>query len=86
MRSKIDDAKNLNGEILVTKRTDPGWVPLFPNCRGIIVERGSLLSHSAVIARELGVPTIVGVPGGLISKLESEKKLNLTQALGNKDS
>mgnify|MGYP001245177158 CR=1 FL=1 len=79
---KIDDAKNLNGEILVTKRTDPGWVPLFPNCRGIIVERGSLLSHSAVIARELGVPTIVGVPGGLISKLESGKEIELNASLG----
>jgi rifampicin phosphotransferase len=79
---KIEDAKNLNGEILVTKRTDPGWVPLFPNCSGIIVERGSLLSHSAVIARELGVPTIVGVPGGLISKLESGKEIELNASLG----
>ncbi len=77
----IDDAKDMNGEILVTKRTDPGWVPLFPFCGGLIIERGSLLSHSAVIARELGVPTIVGVPSDLLEKLETGMtvELNATQ-------
>jgi rifampicin phosphotransferase len=53
----------LNGEILVTKRTDPGWVPLFPCISGLIVERGSVLSHSAVVAREMGIPTVVGLRG-----------------------
>ena len=47
----------------MTVRTDPGWAPLFPTTSGIIVERGSTLSHSAVVARELGIPAIVGVPG-----------------------
>lgn len=51
----------VNGRILCTARTDPGWAPLFPVARGLIVERGSALSHSAVIARELGLPTVVGV-------------------------
>jgi len=78
----LEDASTMNGEILVTKRTDPGWVPLFPNCKGIIVERGSLLSHSAVIARELGIPTIVGVPGGLIKKLESGMEIELNAGAG----
>ena len=78
----LEDASEMNGEILVTKRTDPGWVPLFPNCKGIIVERGSLLSHSAVIARELGIPTIVGVPGGLIKKLESGMEIELNAGAG----
>lgn len=55
-----DDA-DLNGEILVTKRTDPGWVPLFPSISGLLIERGSVLSHSAVVAREMGIPTIVGL-------------------------
>ena len=49
------------GEILVCYRTDPGWVPLFPAAAAILVERGSLLSHSAVVARELGIPTIVAI-------------------------
>ena len=47
---------------MCTVRTDPGWAPLFPTAGGIIVERGSTLSHSAVVARELGIPAIVGVP------------------------
>jgi pyruvate,water dikinase len=58
-----DDELNLEGQILCTVRTDPGWAPLFPTAGGIIVERGSTLSHSAVVARELGIPAIVNVPG-----------------------
>jgi len=53
----------LQGEILVTPRTDPGWVPLYPSCSGLLVERGSLLSHSAIVAREMGLPAIVGIRG-----------------------
>ena len=51
------------GEILVAERTDPGWVMLFPAASGLLVERGSLLSHSAIVARELGIPAIVAVDG-----------------------
>ncbi len=51
------------GEILVAERTDPGWVMLFPAALGILVERGSLLSHSAIVSRELGIPSIVSIPG-----------------------
>ncbi len=51
------------GTILVAERTDPGWILLFPACAGLVVERGSLLSHSAIVARELGLPAAVSVPG-----------------------
>ncbi|MGE5257765.1 MAG: PEP-utilizing enzyme, partial [Hyphomicrobiales bacterium] len=51
------------GDILVAERTDPGWVMLFPLAAGLIVERGSLLSHSAIVARELGLPTVVALEG-----------------------
>ncbi|MEK7413041.1 MAG: PEP/pyruvate-binding domain-containing protein [Planctomycetota bacterium] len=51
------------GTILVAERTDPGWIMLFPAAAGLVVERGSLLSHSAIVARELGLPAVVGVPG-----------------------
>ena len=51
------------GEILVAERTDPGWIMLFPAAAGLLVERGSLLSHSAIVARELGLPAIVSIPG-----------------------
>jgi pyruvate,water dikinase len=51
------------GEILVAERTDPGWVMLFPAAAGLLVERGSLLSHSAIVAREMGIPAVVAVGG-----------------------
>lgn len=57
------DNLDLNGEILVTARTDPGWVPLYPAISGLLVERGSLLSHSAIVAREMAIPAIVSIPG-----------------------
>lgn len=57
------DELDLNGQILCAERTDPGWAPLFPAAGGILVERGSTLSHSAVVARELGIPAIVNIPG-----------------------
>jgi len=51
------------GEILVAERTDPGWIMLFPSAAGLVVEHGSLLSHSAIVARELGLPAVVSVAG-----------------------
>jgi pyruvate,water dikinase len=50
-----------HGEILVAERTDPGWIMLFPAAAGLLVERGSLLSHSAIVAREMGIPAIVSI-------------------------
>ena len=55
------DAEIRQGEILVAQRTDPGWVMIFPLVTGMIMERGSLLSHSAIVARELSIPAVVGV-------------------------
>jgi pyruvate,water dikinase len=49
------------GEILVARHTDPGWIALFASASAIVVERGSLLSHSAIVARELGIPCVVGL-------------------------
>jgi pyruvate,water dikinase len=51
------------GDVLVAERTDPGWIMLFPSAAGLLVERGSLLSHSAIVAREMGIPAIVSLPG-----------------------
>lgn len=47
--------------ILITRHTDPGWIPIFSYVRGLIVEHGGLLSHAAIVSRELGIPCIVGV-------------------------
>ena len=71
----------LNGEILVAKRTDPGWVPLFPSVSGIIIERGSVLSHSAVVAREMGIPTIVGLRG-ITAKLANGDTVRMNGSTG----
>lgn len=49
------------GDILVTPFTDPGWTPLFVTIKGLITEVGGLMTHGAVIAREYGLPAIVGV-------------------------
>jgi len=52
----------VDGEILIAPMTDPGWVLLMVSAAGIVSERGSLLSHTAIVGRELGIPTVVGVP------------------------
>jgi pyruvate,water dikinase len=48
--------------VLVAEHTDPGWIMIFPSAMGVLVERGSLLSHAAIVARELGIPAIVSIP------------------------
>lgn len=62
----IEDLEKVNdfdsqGKIIVTRMTDPGWVYLLTSAKGIIAEKGSLLSHTAIISRELGIPSIVNV-------------------------
>jgi pyruvate,water dikinase len=51
------------GEILVTPSTDPGWTPLFLTAGGLVMEMGGANSHGAVVAREYGIPAVVGVIG-----------------------
>ena len=57
------DTQVEDGDIVITKSTDPSWVMVFPLLKGLIVEKGSLLSHSAIISREMNIPAIVGVQG-----------------------
>jgi pyruvate,water dikinase len=49
------------GDILVTTCTDPSWTPLFVSIKGLVTEVGGLMTHGAVIAREYGLPAVVGV-------------------------
>lgn len=72
---------DLRGHILVAERTDPGWAPLFPLATGLLVERGSLLSHSAIVAREMGIPAIVAVPE-LLRTLRDGEKVTMDGARG----
>ena len=55
------DADVEAGDILVTAYTDPGWTPLFVAIKGLVTEVGGLMTHGAVIAREYGLPAVVGV-------------------------
>jgi pyruvate,water dikinase len=57
----LENADLENGDILVTSFTDPSWTPLFVSIKGLVTEVGGLMTHGAVIAREYGLPAIVGV-------------------------
>ncbi|MBN1930690.1 MAG: hypothetical protein JW786_03680 [Desulfobacterales bacterium] len=57
-----DEFCNLKqGEILIAHNTDPGWTPLFVTASGVIVEMGGILNHCAIVAREYGIPAVVGI-------------------------
>ncbi|MNI59615.1 Chondramide synthase cmdD [compost metagenome] len=57
----MEEADLEEGDILVTTFTDPSWTPLFVSIKGLVTEVGGLMTHGAVIAREYGLPAVVGV-------------------------
>ncbi len=57
----MEEADLEDGDILVTRFTDPSWTPLFVSIKGLVTEVGGLMTHGAVIAREYGLPAVVGV-------------------------
>lgn len=77
----VSEAAGLEGCIMAAERTDPGWVPLFPISKGILVERGSILSHSAIVAREMGIPAIVGI-NNLLSNLKDGDEVEMNGSTG----
>jgi pyruvate,water dikinase len=60
---KLEEARIEKGDILVAPYTDPAWTPLFPIAAGLVTEVGGLMTHGAVVAREYGIPAVVGVDG-----------------------
>jgi pyruvate,water dikinase len=58
---KLEGSRLERGEILVAPYTDPAWTPLFPLAAGVVTEVGGLMTHGAVVAREYGIPAVVGV-------------------------
>lgn len=64
-RVVLDPARQVleAGEILVAPFTDPGWTPLFVHAKGLVMEVGGLMTHGSVVAREYGLPAVVGVDG-----------------------
>ena len=64
------------GEILVAPFTDPGWTPLFINAAGLVMEIGGLLTHGTVVAREYGIPAVVGITDAT-KKIKSGQKIRV---------
>ena len=77
----LSRAADVTGCILVAERTDPGWGPIFPLAKGVLVERGSVLSHAAILTRELGIPCVVGVKG-LLAAVKDGEEVELDGASG----
>ncbi|GAB2967568.1 phosphoenolpyruvate synthase [Hymenobacter coalescens] len=76
-----EDNLAVAGKIVCALRTDPGWAALFPVCRGVIIEKGSSLSHSVILLRELGIPTIINVPS-LTRRLSSGQQVRMDGGTG----
>ncbi len=81
----IKDVEKINefqpGEILVTEMTDPDWEPIMKIAKGIITEKGGRTCHAAIVARELGIPAIVGVSGAL-EKLKTGDEITIDNSQG----
>ena len=60
LASPEEGDKLQSGEILVTRVTNVGWTPLFPRAAAVVTDVGAPLSHAAIVARELGIPAVVG--------------------------
>ncbi|MEU5862565.1 PEP/pyruvate-binding domain-containing protein [Nonomuraea sp. NPDC047529] len=69
------------GEILVCPSTDPGWTPLFLTAGGLVMEMGGAMSHGAVVAREYGIPAVVGVPDAT-RRVTTGQKITLDGSAG----
>ncbi|WP_424185927.1 PEP-utilizing enzyme [Actinokineospora sp. G85] len=69
------------GEVLVTTVTNIGWTPLFPRAAAVVTDIGAPLSHAAVVARELGVPAVVGC-GDAVARLRTGTRVRVDGAAG----
>jgi pyruvate,water dikinase len=77
-----EDDLDVRGKIVCALRTDPGWVALFPSCKGVLIEKGSALSHSVILLREFGIPTIINIEG-LTKKLSGGETVTMDGTTGH---
>jgi rifampicin phosphotransferase len=77
----FDNKANFNNKILIARQTDPGWTMVFPLVKALVIERGGMLSHAAIVARELGIPCIIGVEGA-ISCIKDDSLIKLDLSTG----
>ena len=76
-----EEARMEAGEILVAPFTDPGWTPLFIHAKGLVLEVGGLLTHGAIVAREYGIPAVVGVDQAT-SKIQTGDRIQVNGNTG----
>ncbi|GAA3990176.1 phosphoenolpyruvate synthase [Allokutzneria multivorans] len=76
-----DVPREVDGGILLTYRTDPGWVATLPTASALVIERGSPLTHVAIVARELGIPTVVQVKD-ITREIQTGMRVRLDGAAG----
>jgi phosphohistidine swiveling domain-containing protein len=69
------------GEILVAPSTDPGWTPLFLTAGGLVMEMGGMIAHGAVVAREYGIPAVVGVADA-VERIADGQQLTIDGSAG----
>lgn len=69
-------------EILITRHTDPGWTALIALSKGLIIEHGGVLSHASIVARELGIPAVIGVRGAT-DLYKDGQKVEIDGSTGN---
>jgi len=81
IKSPAQFAEFGRGEVLVTENTDPDWEPIMKMAAGIVTERGGRTSHAAIVAREMGIPAVVGT-GDACSRIESGAQVTLSCAEG----
>ena len=77
----VKKVESVKDKILITKTTDPGWVFLLAEAKGVVSEKGSLLSHTAIISRELGIPAVVGIEN-LLSTLKNGDIIRIDGSTG----
>lgn len=82
VRSRSDFDTVRRGEIVVCPYTDPAWTPLFTIAAGVITETGGALSHAAIVAREYGIPAVLGVAGAT-SQIENGSRITLDGTAGS---
>lgn len=79
---EVTDDLNVEGKIIVANRTDPGWIALFPTAAGVLIEKGSSLSHSVILLREMNKPSLINIKG-LLRLIKSGDLLEIDPAKGS---
>lgn len=79
--TRPDDNIDVSNKIIVALRTDPGWAALFPICKAVIIEKGSSLSHSVILLRELGIPSVINVRH-LTKRIQTGDRIQLNAKTG----